>query len=346
MPHPHPRPITTRTTANNSTRNDEPASHVTTLPPTTDDVLRSEPVSSKSLEKIGSTNRRIERKLRRLELLSRTTPRSNAVAASVNNQSLSLASDNLQELPLPVGKINSGSNDDLRMPGASANAPSIDLDPATARNWRSLISVDNAQLPSIQGVSAAFKRLEDFIFGSIALILLFPLMALISVVVKLDSTGPALFCQARSGRNREIIKVYKFRTMYQSGSQAFVQAEKDDPRVTRVGGFLRRTSLDELPQLFNVIQGSMSMVGPRPHPLKLDDDFKYVIPALYTRYSVKPGITGWAQINGFRGETRRVSDMVSRIEHDRYYISHWTLWLDIRILVMTVFKGWTHKNAY
>lgn len=229
---------------------------------------------------------------------------------------------------------------------SSANAATIEIDQVDAKHWTSLVSSDNSVLEPIAGVGAALKRLEDFVFGSIALLILFPLMALISIAVKLDSTGPALFCQARSGRNREVIKVYKFRTMYQNGSAEFKQAQKDDPRITRVGAFLRRTSLDELPQLFNVIQGSMSMVGPRPHPLKLDEDFKYVIPALNSRYCVKPGITGWAQINGFRGETRRVSDMVSRIEHDRYYVKNWSLWLDIKILVMTVFKGWTHKNAY
>ncbi len=229
----------------------------------------------------------------------------------------------------------------------SANAPTIGGHETESSHWRSIVSVNNTQLHPISGISAALKRLEDFVLGSFALLILFPLMALISIAVKLDSTGPALFCQARSGRNREIIKVYKFRTMYQSGvQQEFRQAERDDPRVTRVGAFLRKTSLDELPQLFNVIQGSMSLVGPRPHPLKLDDDFKYVIPALNSRYSVKPGITGWAQINGFRGETRNVSDMVARIEHDRDYIKQWSLWLDIKILVMTVFKGWTHKNAY
>jgi len=229
----------------------------------------------------------------------------------------------------------------------SANSSTLDIKDQDASHWRSLVSVDNAQLHPISGVSAALKRIEDFIFGSIALVILFPLMAIISIAVKLDSTGPALFCQARSGRGKEIIKVYKFRTMYQSGmQQEFRQAERDDPRITRVGAFLRKTSLDELPQLFNVIQGSMSLVGPRPHPLKLDDDFKYVIPALSSRYSVKPGITGWAQINGYRGETRKVSDMVARIEHDRHYIKHWSLWMDIKILVMTVFKGWTHENAY
>ena len=135
--------------------------------------------------------------------------------------------------------------------------------------------------------------------------------------------------------------------MYQDQSAAaFKQAEKDDPRVTRIGAFLRKTSLDELPQLFNVIQGSMSLVGPRPHPIPLDEKFKQVIPALNSRYAVKPGITGWAQINGFRGETARVDDMVARIEHDRHYIKHWTLWMDIKIIAMTAVKGWTHNNAY
>ena len=226
----------------------------------------------------------------------------------------------------------------------SANADRIAQSPPG--NWHSLVRMDDSSLRPIAGFGAALKRLEDFVFASIALMLLAPLMALISILIKLDSTGPALFCQARSGRNREVINVYKFRTMYQDGSGEFRQARKDDPRVTRIGGFLRRTSLDELPQLINVIQGSMSMVGPRPHPLKLDDDFKYTIPALNTRYAVKPGITGWAQINGYRGETRRISDMVGRIEHDRYYIRHWSLWLDLKILVLTLFKGWTHKNAY
>ena len=228
----------------------------------------------------------------------------------------------------------------------SANSASIDDLSVEELGLGTLVHSDTSTLVPITGINAAIKRLEDFVLGSIALVILFPLMALISIAIKLDSTGPALFCQARSGRNREIINVYKFRTMYQNGSQEFKQAKRDDPRITRIGAFLRKTSLDELPQLFNVIQGSMSLVGPRPHPLKLDEDFKYVIPALSSRYCVKPGITGWAQINGFRGETRRVSDMVSRIEHDRHYVKNWSLFLDIKILVVTVFKGWVHKNAY
>ena len=198
----------------------------------------------------------------------------------------------------------------------------------------------------IAGFGAALKRAEDFVLGSIALAVLFPLMALVAIAIKLDSTGPALFCQARNGRNREIIKVYKFRTMRQESGTEFRQAEKDDPRVTRIGAFLRRTSLDELPQLFNVVQGTMSMVGPRPHPLKLDEAFRPIVRDYDSRYAVKPGITGWAQINGFRGETRQLEDMVGRVEHDLRYIERWSVALDLRILVQTAFKGWTHDNAY
>lgn len=251
-----------------------------------------------------------------------------------------------QERSVPSATL-IGKNTNKAMVGkASANADTLEIENFDAVTWTPIVSKDTSVLKPITGFSAALKRLEDFVFGSIALILLFPLMMLISIVVKLDSTGPALFCQARNGRNREVIKVYKFRTMYQSGSTEFKQAKKDDPRITRVGAFLRKTSLDELPQLFNVVQGSMSLVGPRPHPLKLDEDFQYVIPSLSSRYCVKPGITGWAQINGFRGETRRVSDMVERISHDRYYVKNWNILLDLKILILTVFKGWTHKNAY
>ena len=228
----------------------------------------------------------------------------------------------------------------------SANAASMSTAPAEASPWSAIATSDNATLKPLSGPAAALKRLEDFVLASVGLLLLAPLLVLISIVIKLDSTGPALFCQPRNGRNREVIRVYKFRTMYQSGSNEFRQASRDDPRITRVGAFLRRTSLDELPQLFNVVQGSMSLVGPRPHPLKLDEDFKYVIPALNSRYCVKPGITGWAQINGFRGETSRVADMLGRIEHDRYYIRNWGLALDVRILLKTVITGWTHENAY
>lgn len=204
----------------------------------------------------------------------------------------------------------------------------------------------------IVGVGAATKRLCDFLISGTALIILLPLFALLSILIKLDSTGPALFYQQRRGRNRELIKVYKFRTMYQNHStpvpteKSFKQTQKNDPRVTRLGAFLRKTSLDELPQLFNVVQGTMSLVGPRPHPAPLDEKFMRFVPALAIRYSVKPGVTGWAQVNGFRGETTGVEDMMARVEHDRHYIKNWSLWLDLKIIAMTAIRGWTHRNAY
>ncbi len=227
----------------------------------------------------------------------------------------------------------------------SANSPNLEIDKAGTQLWRHYSSTGSDRR-SLTGLTAAVKRLEDLVLGIVALVLLMPLMILISIIIKLDSTGPALFCQNRHGRNKEIIRVYKFRTMYQNRDAAFKQASKGDPRITRVGSFLRRTSLDELPQLFNVLQGSMSLVGPRPHPMALDESFKYVIPALNSRYAVKPGITGWAQINGFRGETSQIEDMIGRVEHDRHYINHWSIWLDIKILFLTVLKGWMHENAY
>jgi putative colanic acid biosynthesis UDP-glucose lipid carrier transferase len=204
----------------------------------------------------------------------------------------------------------------------------------------------------ISGINAALKRLCDLLIGGIAIILLMPLFLIVSVLIKLDSTGPALFCQQRRGRNQELIKVYKFRTMYQDYSTpvptntTFKQTKKNDPRVTRIGHFLRKTSLDELPQLFNVMQGAMSLVGPRPHPVPLDERFHHLIPSLYSRYTVKPGLTGWAQIHGFRGETTGIDDMAGRVEHDQHYIHNWSLWLDIKILAITAIKGWTDRNAY
>ena len=261
-----------------------------------------------------------------------------------NNNSSATPSNNGASAPAAVSAtVSAPGSVDSSAPAAattSANADNVQV-------WRSFVTADASPVTPITGLNAAMKRLMDFVFGVIALLLLLPVMAVLSIIIKLDSTGPALFCQSRRGRNREVIKVYKFRTMYQDVSNGqFKQAQKDDPRVTRVGAFLRRTSLDELPQLINVMNGSMSLVGPRPHPIALDEKFKYVIPALNSRYSVKPGITGWAQINGFRGETSKVDDMVARIEHDRHYIRNWNPWLDIRILFMTVLKGWTHQNAY
>ncbi|MFK7854289.1 MAG: exopolysaccharide biosynthesis polyprenyl glycosylphosphotransferase [Granulosicoccus sp.] len=190
------------------------------------------------------------------------------------------------------------------------------------------------------------KRTEDLILGSFALLLFLPLMLIIALAVRIDSSGPVLFKQIRTGLNRKPITVYKFRSMKHTKNQQFRQAVESDSRVTRVGAFIRRTSLDELPQLINVLNGSMSLVGPRPHPLKLDDEFKYVIRSLPSRYRMKPGITGLAQIMGFRGETRDNKSMIARINLDRKYMRNWSLAKDISILVRTVLTGWVHKNAY
>ncbi len=236
--------------------------------------------------------------------------------------------------------------------GSPSDAPALATRSNPSQDWSTYASNSSDSKTPIAGIDAALKRLFDFVVGGIALIVLMPFMILLSILIKLDSTGPALFYQQRQGRNGETINVYKFRTMYQNFStpvptkESFKQTQKDDRRITRIGAILRKTSLDELPQLFNVLQGSMSLVGPRPHPAPLDEQYAHIIPTLRSRYTVKPGLTGWAQINGFRGETTRIEDMVGRVEHDRHYIKNWTLWLDFKIIAITAIKGWTHRNAY
>jgi len=198
---------------------------------------------------------------------------------------------------------------------SSADTPSLSTPSNSSKDWHTYISADTDPTTPIAGINAALKRLCDFVIASIALIVLTPFFIVLSIVIKLDSTGPVLFYQKRQGRNGDSIKVYKFRTMYQSFSTpvptdaSFIQTKKDDPRITRIGSVLRKLSLDELPQLFNVLLGSMSLVGPRPHPAPLDDKYRHIIPGINSRYTVKPGLTGWAQINGFRGETKRIEDM-------------------------------------
>jgi len=181
------------------------------------------------------------------------------------------------------------------------------------------------------------------------LLLLFsPLIILIALAVKLESKGPVLFRQSRKGVNGKKFWVFKFRTMVHDRPRdvGSAQAKSNDPRVTVVGKFLRRSSLDELPQFINVLSGSMSLVGPRPHPLALDDEFCNVIAGYFARHRVKPGITGWAQVNGFRGETDTPGKMRARVEHDLHYIEHWSLLFDVKILIMTAIVAVNQKNAY
>ncbi len=194
---------------------------------------------------------------------------------------------------------------------------------------------------------AFIKRAEDLIIGSILLLMLLPLMAVIAVAVKLSSPGPVLFKQSRHGLRGEKFQVWKFRTMTVCENGATIkQATRNDLRVTRVGAFLRKTSMDELPQFFNVLQGYMSIVGPRPHAVAHNEEYKELIPGYMMRHLMKPGITGWAQVNGWRGETDTLYKMQKRVECDMEYIRSWSLWLDLRIIFATAFKALADKNAY
>lgn len=191
------------------------------------------------------------------------------------------------------------------------------------------------------------KRFEDLVLGTIISLLISPVCIAIALAIKLTSSGPILFKQYRTGINGKKFKVYKFRSMVVHSEDCSVtQATRNDVRITRVGAFLRRTSLDELPQFFNVLQGRMSIVGPRPHALSHNEYYKDLVESYMQRHKVKPGITGWAQVSGYRGETDTLEKMQKRVEYDLWYIDNWSFWLDIRIIVLTVFKGFVGKNAY
>ena len=191
------------------------------------------------------------------------------------------------------------------------------------------------------------KRTFDLIVSTIGLILLCPLFILVAAAIKLESRGPAIFRQHRHGFNNEIIRVFKFRTMRSiEDGASFTQAVKNDPRVTNFGSILRKTNIDELPQLINVLLGEMSLVGPRPHPLALNFRFEDKLLPLFRRHNVKPGITGWAQVNGCRGETDTLEKMQKRLQYDLYYIDHWSFLLDIQIIMMTLVSKKAYSNAY
>lgn len=200
----------------------------------------------------------------------------------------------------------------------------------------------------ISGLHSALKTAEDYILAGTALILISPLLLMIAIAIKLDSPGPVFFMQKRLGFNNKPFSIYKFRSMYhQTIPESVVrQARRDDPRVTRVGRFIRATSLDELPQLLNVLNGTMSLVGPRPHALSHNEEYGRQIRGYFARHRVKPGITGWAQVNGLRGETEALDLMAARVRHDVYYANNWSLLFDVRILVLTVATVLFQKTAY
>ncbi|MBI2380912.1 MAG: undecaprenyl-phosphate glucose phosphotransferase [Gammaproteobacteria bacterium] len=200
------------------------------------------------------------------------------------------------------------------------------------------------------GAPAMLKDLMDKTLALLAIIGLSPLLATIALIVKYTSEGPILFKQKRHGWDGKIIEVWKFRSMYTKqpkveGDIGVQQATKHDPRITPIGRFIRRSSIDELPQLFNVLQGTMSLVGPRPHAVEHNNYYAHKIDAYMLRHRIKPGITGLAQANGYRGETETLDKMQKRVEYDIAYINNWSLWLDIKIMVKTVFTL-LNKNAY
>ena len=213
-----------------------------------------------------------------------------------------------------------------------------------ARIYAPTIELKRAPLSEVQRL---VKRCIDVVGASFVLLLLLPMMALAAAAIKLDSRGPIIFRQIRKGFNGKYFVILKFRTMRVQESDAeVVQATRNDPRVTSIGRLLRSSSIDELPQLWNVLRGDMSLVGPRPHALAHDNYFETQLSDYAFRHHVKPGITGWAQCNGARGETPTIEHIAKRVKLDLWYISNWSLWLDLLILVKTAFEVFRKRNAY
>jgi Undecaprenyl-phosphate glucose phosphotransferase len=200
----------------------------------------------------------------------------------------------------------------------------------------------------MSGWDSIIKSIEDYVLASALVVALSPLLVLIALAIKLDSSGPVLFRQKRLGFNNQVIDVYKFRSMHADAGQAgrTLQATRQDPRISRVGRILRRWSLDELPQLFNVLNGSMSLVGPRPHALDHNEDFARQIRGYFARHRVKPGITGLAQVRGYRGATDTPEKLEGRVRNDIFYVDNWSLSFDVQILLRTVVICLVGKNAY
>lgn len=198
-----------------------------------------------------------------------------------------------------------------------------------------------------EGLGHIVKRIEDIIIGSAIMLLISPVLIAVAIGVKRSSPGPILFKQDRYGLGGKKIKVWKFRSMKVMENSAVVtQATKNDPRVTKFGAFIRRTSLDELPQFINVLQGTMSIVGPRPHAVAHNEEYRILVDNYMIRHKIKPGITGLAQISGYRGETDTLDKMEKRIQYDIRYMQNWSLFLDLKIIFLTIFKGFVSETAY
>ena len=199
----------------------------------------------------------------------------------------------------------------------------------------------------LMGMRLFLKNLEDKVGAFLILLFAAPVLAIVALAIKIDSPGPVFFRQQRMGWSGEVFRIWKFRSMvvHQPSDGTVKQAQKNDPRVTRVGAFIRKTSLDELPQLFNVLMGEMSLVGPRPHAIQHDVQYSPDVSGYFARHNIKPGITGLAQVRGLRGETKDIEQMIRRVDSDIEYINNWSLWLDFVILVRTVF-AFSGKHAY
>lgn len=238
----------------------------------------------------------------------------------------------LQRLPVPVRLVPSRETRQFLEGRASSIGP--------------LVAVDLQRAP-LSTPERITKRGLDLVLAGSALFFLLPLLGTLALLVRGDSPGPALFRQTRVGANGRHFRIYKFRTMTTLDDGAtIVQAQRGDPRVTRIGRFLRRSSLDELPQLINVLKGDMSLVGPRPHARAHDEYYGRVIADYDLRQHVKPGITGWAQVTGHRGETATVASMQGRVERDIWYIRNWSMWLDVKILALTIFSQLDTRDTY
>jgi Undecaprenyl-phosphate glucose phosphotransferase len=212
----------------------------------------------------------------------------------------------------------------------------------------SLLNVVNRPVRDWRQVA---KKVEDMVLGTLIFTMISPLLLVIAIAIKIDSPGPVFFRQKRFGFNNQLIEVLKFRSMHHAMSDPNAEklATRNDPRITRLGAFLRRTSLDELPQFINVLRGEMSIVGPRPHAISAKAGtviYHDAVQYYDARHRVKPGITGWAQVNGWRGETQTIEQIVRRVEHDLYYVENWSIAMDLKIIFRTIFGGFTGKSAY
>ncbi|MBX2848028.1 MAG: exopolysaccharide biosynthesis polyprenyl glycosylphosphotransferase [Acidiferrobacterales bacterium] len=225
------------------------------------------------------------------------------------------------------------------------------LPPKDKRSLREVLGLGNNRkafsLSPVKGTGAVYKRVFDIVFSLVAILLLTPVLLLISLLVKTTSSGPIIFKQRRHGLSGEEIDVWKFRTMVQmENGRVVTQAKRNDDRVTSIGRFLRKTSLDELPQFFNVLQGTMSVIGPRPHAVAHNKFYRGKIKNYMRRHVVKPGITGLAQVNGARGATETIEKMERRVRLDLEYIRNWSPWLDVHIVILTAFRGFSDDNAF